>query len=314
MLSFPDFKEKQILFVTRKDVERNKIKFSNDNICLTKYDKIENQVSCHKIFALFIVGDCSLTTVLIRNCQKYGISLFLLKNNFEVYGRIISIAEGNYLLRMKQYKLKNELEIAKKIISNKLANQISLLEQNKKNLSAEYLKELKYKITLSKNGQDLLGLEGCASKYFFKNYFNDIHWFKRMPRTKVDIPNFLLDLGYTFLFNFIDALIGLYGFDAYKGFYHKLFFQRKSLVCDLIEPMRSLIDKQLLKSYHLNQIDKKDFKFIKGRYILPYESQRKYIEIFSEAIMHGKEKIFLYIRNFYYFIMNDSEFPIFQIK
>lgn len=314
MLSFPDFKEKQILFITGKDVERNKIKFSNDNICLTKYDQIENQVSCHKIFALFIIGDCSLTTVLIRNCKKYGISLFLLKNNFEVYGKVISIAEGNYLLREKQYFFKNDLEVAKRIISNKIANQIFLLKQLNNQIAVDYLYNLKIKINSVLNNQDLLGLEGCASKYFFQNYFNDIHWFKRMPRTKVDIPNLLLDLGYSLLFNFIDSLLGIYGFDTYRGFYHKLFFQRKSLTCDLIEPVRSLIDKQLLKSYHLNQINKKDFKFTKNKYILSYQNQRKYIEIFSESIMRNKEKLFLYIRDFYYFIMNDSEFPIFQIN
>ncbi len=313
MLSLPDFKEKQILFVAGKDVEKDKIKFSNDNICLIREGRIENQVSCHKIFALFVIGDCSLTTVLLRNCQKYGVSLFLLKNNLETYGRIISTAEGNYLLRMKQYSLKNELEIAQKIISNKLANQILLLRQSKKQSAADYLNGLKNKISSVTDNQHLLGFEGCASKFFFQNYFEEVGWFKRMPRTKIDIPNLLLDLGYSILFNFIDSLMGLYGFDVYKGFYHKLFFQRKSLTCDLVEPCRALIDRQLLKAYHLGQIDKKNFKFIKRQYLLSYESQRKYLEIFSEVIMDNKEKLFLFVRDFYYFIMNGSDFPIFQI-
>jgi CRISPR-associated protein Cas1 len=313
MLSLPDFREKQILFVQGKDIEKDKIKFSNENICLTREGKIENQVSSHKIFAVFIIGDCSLTTVLIRNCQKYGVSLFLLKNNFETYGRVISTAEGNYLLREKQYCLKNELEIAQKIISNKLDNQIFLLEQGKKESAAEYLKGLKRKISFIKNSQDLLGLEGCASKFFFQNYFEELGWFKRMPRTKIDIANTLLDLGYTLLFNFIDSSLGIYGFDTYKGFYHKLFFQRKSLTCDLVEPFRAIIDKQLLKSYHLGQINKKDFKFIKGRCHISYENQRKYLELFSRAIMDNKERFFSYVRDFYYFIMQGSEFPMFQI-
>ncbi len=313
MLSLPDFKEKQILFVQGKDIEKDKIRFSNDNICLTKENRISDQVSCHKIFALFVIGDCSLTTVLIRNCQKYGVSLFLLKYNFETYGRIIATAEGNYLLREKQYRLENELEIAQKIISNKLENQIFLLTQSKKESSAEYLRGLKRKISLIKDGKDLLGLEGCASKFFFQDYFEELGWFKRMPRTKIDITNGLMDLGYTLLFNFVDGLLGIYGFDTYKGFYHRLFFQRKSLTCDLVEPFRSIIDKQILKSYNLGQINKNDFKFIKGRYVLSYEEQRKYLEIFSQAIMDRKEQIFSYIRDFYYFIMQGSEFPIFKI-
>ena len=268
MLTLPDFKEKQILFIKGKYKEE-KIKFLNENICLTRFDKIENQVSCHKIFAIFIIGDCSLTTVLIRKCQEYGISIFLLKNNFLNYAKIISFAEGNYLLRMKQYSLKNELEIAKMIVNNKIENYINLLKKNKKTKKCIlYLNEIKNKISLIENSQDILGIEGMASKFFFQNYFEDLGWYKRMPQTKVDIINTLMDLGYTILFNFINSLLGLYGFDTYKGFYHKLFFQRKSLVCDLIEPFRAIIDKQILKSYNLKQINKKDFKFINGRYNL----------------------------------------------
>ncbi|MFH1462329.1 MAG: type V CRISPR-associated endonuclease Cas1 [bacterium] len=313
MLSLPDFREKQILFISGKNAEKDKIKFSNDNICLLKENKIENQVSCYKIFALFVVGDCSLTTVLMRNCQKYGVSLFLMKNNFETYAFVISIAEGNYLLRTKQYEFKEDLEIAKKIVANKIHNQIILLEKDKKQRAADYLKNLKIKIPLIDDTKDLLGIEGCASKFFFQNYFRELGWVKRMPRTKIDIVNTLMDLGYTILFNFIDGLLGVYGFDAYKGFYHKLFFQRKSLVCDMMEPFRCLIDKQILKSCHLGQINKNDFKLSKGKFILNYETQRKYLEFFSTAIMDKKEAIFCYTKDFYYFLMNDSQFPEFKI-
>jgi len=314
MLSLPDFKEKQILFIKGSDVGTDKIKFANDNICLLKEDKTANQVSCYKIFALFVTGDCSLTTVLIKNCQKYGVSIFLMKDNFETYASIVSTAEGNYFLRMKQYSISDELEIAKKIIFNKLQNQIFLLNQTERTSAADYLKGLKNKIDSINNGQDLLGLEGCASKFFFQNYFEKLDWYKRMPRTKIDITNTLMDLGYTLLFNFVDGLLGIYGFDTYKGFYHKLFFQRKSLVCDLMEPFRSIIDKQILKSYNLKQVNQRDFKFFKGRCNICYDNQRKYLEIFAQTIMDHKEEIFFYIRSFYYFIMNNSEFPVFEIK
>ena len=86
MMSLPDFREKQILFITNEQGAENKIQFKNDNIVFVKDGKIVNQISCHKVFAVFIIGDTSITTVLIKNCHKYGISLFLMKYNFEVYG------------------------------------------------------------------------------------------------------------------------------------------------------------------------------------------------------------------------------------
>lgn len=315
MLSFNDFNEKRILFIQSGECDCSKIKFRNDNIVLEKNGEIVNQASCHKTLAIFIIGDASLTTVLIRNAKKFGISIFLMKENFLTYASIDASAEGNYLLRAAQYKEKNELEMAKNLMRNKFANQLALI----KSVSAEKGElfdndELFGKIEKAKNEQELLGLEGSFAKKFFKIYFADMDWYKRMPGVKIDCYNILLDIGYTFLFNFIDSLLRLYGFDTYKGFYHKLFFQRKSLSCDIEEPFRCIIDKQLLKSFHLKQINEKDFKKDNGRYLLKYENQKKYAEIFFGAIMENKEEIFIYVYDFYRHVQGKGDFPIFNIK
>lgn len=316
MLSLPDFEEKQILFITSERGRENRLQFRNDNVLFTKDGQVVNQLSCYKIFAVFIIGDFSITTVLIRNCKKYGISLFLLKNNFELYGSIISQAEGNYLLRTKQYNLKNELELARHLVRNKVYNQFCLLRENRiQKVGRGRFDKVREKIDKAKNTQELLGLEGDLTKKFFVAYFREIDWYKRMPRAKVDIVNVLLDIGYTFLFNFVDALLNLYGFDTYKGFYHKLFFQRKSLSCDLMEPFRCLIDRQILKSYHLKQINDKDFKFKNGKYFLSYNRQQKYLKIFFDGILNKKEDLFNYVRGFYYCILNDKkDYPFFKLN
>ncbi|PIP17918.1 MAG: CRISPR-associated endonuclease Cas1, partial [Parcubacteria group bacterium CG23_combo_of_CG06-09_8_20_14_all_35_9] len=203
MLSLPDFREKQLLFITAQEAADNKIRFKNENVCLVRDDKIINQLSCHKILGIFIIGDFSITTVLIRNCQKYGVSLFLLKNNFELYASIIATASGNYLLRQKQYAVTEELIIAKHFVANKISNQYKLLSKlNKKNDYKQEFEQIKNNIQIVADNQELLGIEGNLSKRFFSQYFSEINWYKRLPRTKVDITNLLLDLGYTLLFNF----------------------------------------------------------------------------------------------------------------
>jgi len=152
------------------------------------------------------------------------------------------------------------------------------------------------------------------AKKFFRSYFEEIGWSRRTPRAKIDVVNFLMDIGYTFLFNYIDTLLRLYGFDTYKGFYHQLFFQRKSLPCDIEEPFRCIIDKQIIKSYNLKQIDENDFQLRQGQYFLPYKNNRKYSKIFLEPINDYKEDMFLYVHNFYKFIQGVADFPIFKIK
>ncbi len=318
MLSVPDFKEKQILFIQPERNTESRIKLINDNVAFLKDDKIINQLSCHKIFAIFIIGDISITSVLVRNCLKCGISIFLLKNNFETYAAIGCAADGNYLLRSKQYNFSNELELSQKIVRNKISNQSMLLKAAQKISTADFGKleaELNKKIECAKDEKELLGIEGSATKNFFQIYFDDLGWYKRMPRTKIDHYNVLIDMGYIFLFNYIDSLLRLYGFDTYKGFYHKLFFQRKSLTCDMVEPFRCIIDKQILKSFHLKQIDEGDFEYSDGRYLLRYAKSQKYAGIFLEAILAHKENIFLYVKSFYRFMMGkESEYPVFKIE
>jgi CRISPR-associated protein Cas1 len=124
-----------------------------------------------------------------------------------------------------------------------------------------------------------------------------------------------MDIGYTILFNFVDALLNLYGFDTYKGAYHKLFFQRKSLSCDLVEPFRCVVDRQILKSFNLKQINEKDFYIEGGKYELDYDKSQKYAEIFMEAVMARKEEIYLFVQSFYRYYMDDKkyQFPDFKI-
>lgn len=319
MISLPDFKEKQLLFIRAEWGQKCCVRFLNDNIVFIKDGKVDNRASIHKVFAVFIVGDIAITTGLIKDALKYGVSVFLMKRNFEVYASFLSQAEGNYLLRMKQYKMSESLELlaAKKIVKNKVDNQIELVKSTGKwKNSAESRKEMvAEEIEKAVNDQELLGIEGNNSRVFFGEYFDTIQWRRRAPRAKEDIPNFLMDIGYTYLFHFVDSLLRLHGFDTYKGVYHKLFFQRRSLACDVMEPFRCIIDKQIRKSYNLKQIRDEDFKIEQGKYVLPFENNQKYTQIFLQAIMDNKEDIFHYVREFYRFVMNpENPFPYYQLQ
>lgn len=322
MISLPDFKEKQILFVNTDWNTPAHLRFYNDNIVFEKDRKVVNRVSVHKTFAIFICGDLSFTTGFIKQAKEHGISVFLLKHNFEMYGGLMTVAEGHYVLRMKQYALtgEQELQMAKKLVANKIANQVSVL--NKRKLSEE--EKIKIYTAHGESGRDietvasndsLLGIEGNFSRLYFQTQFKDMEWRRRAPRTKEDTNNFFMDMGYTLLFNFVDSLLRLHGFDTYKGFYHKLFFQRRSLACDIMEPMRPLIDHQIVKMHNLGQIKKEDFVMANGGFALPVEFYPKYAGIFLQCLMDHKEEIFQYVHNYYRYMMDPEKnvFPTFNI-
>ncbi len=313
MLNINDFSEKQIVFIGSEDLAEN-IHFRNENLVLDRNGKKVNQLSCYKILAVFIIGNVTITSNFIKQAKSFGISVFLMNRNFYLYASIDAYAEGNYLLREKQYSSLNDFFMAKQLVKNKILNQLKLLEsigrldnyRKRKNL-------ILGKIENAKDEKTLLGLEGAFGREFFSNYFEKLNWYRRVPRTKVDEVNLLLDMGYTFLFNYIDCLLRLYGFDVYKGFYHKFFFKRKSLSCDIMEPFRCLIDKSILKMYNLKTFDKKDFRFEKGKFVLPWENSRKYSQVFFDEIVSNKLEIFNYILDFYQFsVNNDRKFPHFK--
>lgn len=326
MFTLPDFREKQILFVQPSLGKEYKLRIKNQNIAYEEEGKVVNQLSCSRVLAVFVLGDITFTSVLLRTCLENGVSVFFLKENFQVYATVGAEAAGNYLLRERQYQMSEyrQTEIARHIVKNKIQNQLALLkQQGVKVLGAqaisieEYQKSMEAKVERTTENRKLLGREGESSKQFFGLYFQDIGWRRRVPRGKTDPENILLDIGYTILFNYIDSLLRLFGFDTYKGVYHRLFFQRKSLSCDIEEPFRCLIEKKLLKMYHLGQVNKEHFAYFSKRkqYVLQYEYSSQYAQLFTEALLEEKESIFKYVRAYYYAVLNETDdFPIFTVK
>jgi CRISP-associated protein Cas1 len=209
MMSFPDFDYKQTIFYFSSKKEL--LKFRADNIVVIDEDnKVKQQHSCHRVFALFIIGNITITSVVLEKAKKFGFPVILLARNLKVTTYFNNVAEGNFLLRKKQYNdHENNLIVAKQLVTQKINNQISLLQnlryktKEEKN-AIETLNTIKPK--QAENACELLGFEGNASKIFFPVYFRQINWIRREPRTKRDINNLLLDIGYTYIFNFIEAI------------------------------------------------------------------------------------------------------------
>lgn len=322
MLTYPDFEQKQILFALLSYGE--KISFKNDNIIIVGKDKkIKHQSTCYKLFILFVVGHITVTSGLLQRAKKFGFTIVLLSHNFKFFGLWSSKTEGNVLLRKKQYEY-DGLEIAKHIVINKIKNQISALQsiRVKEKITKESLFFLQKHIDELLNSdnidiQALLGFEGVCSRIYFKGLYSNIKWIGRKPRVKMDSVNSLLDIGYTILFNIVDAILNCYGFDVYHGVYHKNFYQRKSLTCDLVEPFRPIIDMQIRKAYNLQKVKEEDFSIIGKQYKLVGKKAQTYVLYLLEGIVQYKKPIFLYLQGYYRaFIKNKNikDYPIFNFK
>ena len=157
-----------------------------------------------------------------------------------------------------------------------------------------------------------MGVEGICAKVYFKRLFKDMEWNGRQPRVKRDKVNLLLDIGYTILFNYLEAIINIYGFDIYKGNLHQEFYKRKSLICDMIEPFRPIIDYKIKKSYTLGCFNNYNFFIDNGQYGLDWKNNSELLQLILEEINIYRKSIFEYIQSYYRWFMKDkdiSEFP-----
>ena len=256
-----------------------------------------------------------MTTGIVERSKRFGFSLVLMTTMFKVYETVNFKMEGNTLLRKKQYTNQIGDEIGKKIIINKIENQAHILKAMRTDEIKEDVDVLQKYIndlnSMNGNNYEIMGIEGVASKVYFNRMFKDLNWKGRQPRVKRDEINLLLDIGYTVLFNYLEAILNIYGFDVYKGNLHREFYKRKSLVCDIIEPFRPLIDYQIRKLYNLKQVEKWNFRNNNGRYEIDFKDSSEFVTIILKTILEYKGSMFEYIQQYYRWYMKEKDLEYF---
>lgn len=316
--------EYRTVFVINCIKDRN-LRVSNGELLLEEIEekKTLTKLPFQKILALFVIGHIHITTPLIDKCKKYNVALVVVKPSLRPVFYWSNLAEANSLVRKKQYEFpKDDISIAKWLVFCKICNQQSLLVKTRKHdsftIDAIEICNKAIGSWLSRivDYNKLMGLEGYVSKAFFAAYFQDIEWQGRRPRVKCDILNTILDIGYTVLFNYVECFLRMFGFDLYIGVYHRLWFKRKSLVCDMVEPFRCIIDRTIRTAFNRKQFSKKDFVLQKGEYRLRPEKNCDYYKVFFDALINYKMDIFSFVRRYYRSFMQSKEvelYPKFKI-
>lgn len=320
--------EYRTLFVINCINNNRHLKVSNGELLLTEdveqSDKTKTltKLPFQKILALFIIGNITITTPLIEKCQKFGVALVVMKPSFRPVFFWANAAEANFLLHQKQYELnKDDIRIAKVIVENKIRNQMRTLSstrcKDEKTTSALMLLKENINIIPSQTNYDaLMGMEGICAKSFFNAYFQRFDWKQRRPRTKCDALNATLDIGYTMLFNLIECYLRMFGFDLYVGVYHRMWYKRKSLVCDIMEPFRCIIDKTTRIAWNRKEFSEKDFIVDRGEYRLRHEKNGDYCRVFFDALIPYKSEMFKYVQAYYRCFMGRksiTQYPKFLI-
>lgn len=131
----------------------------------------------------------------------------------------------------------------------------------------------------------LRGVEGAAgAAYFaaFSRLFPPALGFKhRHRRPPTDPVNACLSLGYTLLHHeAVDALRAV-GLDPMLGCLHDLYYQRDSLACDLVEPLRPLLDAWVQGLFHDRELRAEDFRYEEAACFLRSAGKQRFYQAYQ---------------------------------
>lgn len=318
MISEKDVRYRTVLYLNALEGRTLAIRNGELLISDTTTGETFSKLAFQKLLAVFVIGKCTLTSPVLEAFSKHSVPFCVMKQSLRPVLWKADMAEGNYLLRRRQHFIeKEDISVARMLVVNKIENGISLLERKTGNeASVSKLRSALASAMDAREYPDLMSIEAHAAKAYLNAWFEPLHFQGRKPRMKCDPVNVSLDLGYSILFNFVEANLRFFGFDLYVGVYHRLFFQRKSLVCDVMEPMRCIIEKETLDAFSNRMFRKSDFEEKNGTYTLKKDKAFEYYKAYASAVLGYKERIFRYVRDYYRAFMKGAppqNYPIFRL-
>jgi CRISPR-associated protein Cas1 len=253
-----------------------------------KWDFEQQQISEIVLKAGNLVSTNALETAL-----EFKISVVITRWNGEPIGILKALEDDSHIeTRINQYKtVKNGMgiETAKKIVYAKLEGQNQVLR--KYGLRQFDLMGIKDKINhaegtnLTTIRKQLLPIEGINSARYFKQIFQLFpEWLRaehRRTKDAYDGLNNLFNFGYSILFWKCYYAVLRAKLEPYMGFMHSNQFGKPSLVCDMQELYRYLIDDSIIQ--FAKNLRKTDFR----RVYFGYANKRnKYPRLFLKKEKH----------------------------
>jgi len=247
-----------------------------ENCFLVKNEDRVFEVSAKKVQSIMITTSAFLSTDAIKLAMDNNIDIILLDEYGNPYGRVWQSKLGSTtLIRRKQLEMANDergLELAKEWVTRKFENQIEFFSQlkttrpEKASKLSEWiasLEEILKKMqtlegTLDEKRNSIMGYEGSAGRIYFEalSYImpDRFKFDGRSRQPAEDEFNCLLNYGYGVLYSMVEKACIIAGLDPYVGFLHTDNYNKRSLVYDLIEMSRILVDRTVVFLFSQRQV------------------------------------------------------------
>lgn len=263
-------------------------------------------VSVKKVDSILITTAAYLSTDAIKLAMDHNIDMVFLDGFGDPYGRVWHSKLGSTVaIRRRQLEISEKeegLELAKEWVLSKMDNQMALIEKlsgtrpDKKEKIGKHVEKIRgiraqvdaLSGTIDEKRGSVMGLEGASGRVYFGALgFIMPERFKfdgRSRRPAKDEFNCMLNYGYGVLYSMVEKACIIAGLDPYIGFLHADNYNKKSLVFDLIEPFRILVDETVVHLFSGRQVKKKHFDQVKGGLTLNKEGKAVLLEALNKKL------------------------------
>jgi CRISPR-associated protein Cas1 len=143
-------------------------------------------------------------------------------------------------------------------------------------------------------------VEGAAGAAYFKAFSllfpESLKFNNRNRRPPKDPVNACLSLSYTLFHQEAVNVLKTVGLDPAIGCYHELYYSRESLACDLLEPVRPLIDAWLWQLFKDRLLRVEDFVEKQEACLLSMAGKQRFYEAFHNKAGSVRLLLRLYAR------------------
>ena len=226
-------------------------------LVVTKDNEVLDRVPFHKARRAVISSGNSVSTSALFWLAQYGVETAIVSKTDKLVATIIpAVHDARAETRLKQYEAYfscKGVEIAQDFARTRVESVISFMEEH--DLNTSRLEDWLPRINFEGNRVDevrvnIQGLEGRCIQDYLKQYFDLFPDFlktrRRHQRGAKDPLNNLMNLGYEVLKRRVYVAVVAAHLDPYLGFLHSVQFGKPSLVCDMMEPWRAIIEDFIL--------------------------------------------------------------------
>ena len=232
---------------------------SGQRLTLHEKDTLLQEYPIETLGQILIYGQIQITTAALSLLLSRGIPTVFLTQRGWLHGHLAASCGGQVQRRRRQYALLDHpgqsLPIARRLVAAKLRNQRWLLRVLGIRTASTPLRQAIRSALSAPDAASLRGVEGAAARHYFEGLAQHLAgaplpFQGRHRRPPTDPVNAMLSLGYTPLLGELQTAAMAHGLDPFAGIYHASDGAQPALALDLMEPLRCLVDRLVLRLAH----------------------------------------------------------------